>query len=112
MVYCNLIRKVYKKVPIIIGGIEASLRRLAHYDYWSDSLKHSILIDSQADIVVYGMGELSIVEVADALNSGIDIGDITFVNGTAYRAKNLESVYDAKMLPSYDEMKADKLKYA
>ena len=64
VVYCNLIRKVYKQVPIIIGGIEASLRRLAHYDYWSDSVKHSILVDSQADIAVYGMGERAIVAVA------------------------------------------------
>ena len=112
IVYCNLIRKVYKQVPIIVGGIEASLRRLAHYDYWSNSLKHSILVDSQANIVIYGMGELSVVEIADALDSGIAVEDITFINGTAFRAKNLDAVYDAKMLPSYDEMKADKLKYA
>lgn len=112
IVYCNLIRKVYKSVPIIIGGIEASLRRLAHYDYWSDKLKHSILVDSQADICIYGMGELSVVEIADALDSGIDISDITFVNGTVYRAKNLDSVYDAKMLPDYETMQNDKLEYA
>ena len=112
VVYCNLIRKVYKQVPIIIGGIEASLRRLAHYDYWSDSLKHSILVDSQANILSYGMGELSIVAIAEALDSGIAIEDITFVEGTAYRAKNLDSVYDAEILPSFDEMKADKRKYA
>ena len=111
-VYCNLIRRTYKDVPIIIGGIEASLRRLAHYDYWSDKLKHSILIDSQADIITYGMGEKSIVEVADALNSGLDIKDITFINGTVYKAKSLENVYDYTLLPSFDEMKDDKLKYA
>ena len=112
IVYCNLIRKVYKKVPIIIGGIEASLRRLAHYDYWSDKLKHSILVDSQADICIYGMGELSVVEIADALESGIDVSDITFVNGTVYRAKNLDSVYDAKTLPDFETMQNDKLEYA
>ncbi len=112
VVYCNLIRKVYKRVPIIIGGIEASLRRLAHYDYWSDSLKHSILVDSQADLLIYGMGELPIVEIAEALDSGIAINDITFIEGTVYRTKTLDSVYDAQMLPSYDEMKKDKLKYA
>ena len=111
-VYCNLIRSVYKKAPVIIGGIEASLRRLAHYDYWSDRLKHSILIDSQADLISYGMGEKSIVEIADALNSGIDIRDITFVEGTVYKTDNLESVYDAQVLPSYDSMKKDKLEYA
>ena len=112
IVYSNLIRKVYKQIPIIIGGIETSLRRLAHYDYWSDSLKHSILVDSQANIAVYGMGELPIVEIAEALDSGIDVQDITFINGTVYKAKSLESVYDAVALPSYDEMKADKRKYA
>ena len=99
-------------MPIIIGGIEASLRRLAHYDYWSNSLKHSILIDSQANILIYGMGELSVVDVADALESGIDVEDITFVPGTAYRAKNLDSVYDYDELPSYEELCADKLAYA
>lgn len=77
VVYCNLIRSVYKDAAIIIGGIEASLRRLAHYDYWSNKLKRSILLDSQADLISYGMGEHSIVEIADALNSGIDIKDIT-----------------------------------
>lgn len=112
VVYCNLIRRTYKDAPIIIGGIEASLRRLAHYDYWSDSLKHSILIDSQANLVSYGMGEHSIVEIADALDSGIDINDITFIDGTVYRAKDLDSVYDAITLPSYDDLKKDKLNYA
>ena len=83
-VYGNLIRRIFKNTPIIIGGIEASLRRMAHYDYWSDSFKRSILLDSQADLLLYGMGERSIVEVADALNSGIAIGDITFIKGTVY----------------------------
>lgn len=111
-VYCNLIRKVYKQVPIIIGGIEASLRRLAHYDYWSDSLKHSILVDSQANLISYGMGELAIVEIAEALDSGIAVEDITYIPGTVYRTKSLENVYDGEMLPSYEEMKADKREYA
>ncbi|MFV0240362.1 MAG: YgiQ family radical SAM protein [Lacrimispora sphenoides] len=111
-VYCNLIRSVYKKAPVIIGGIEASLRRLAHYDYWSDRLKHSILIDSQADLISYGMGETSIVEIADALNSGIDIKDITFIDGTVYKTDSLESVYDAQILPSFDKLKAEKQEYA
>ena len=85
VVYCNLIRSVYKNAPIIIGGIEASLRRLAHYDYWSGKVKHSILVDSQADLISYGMGERSIVEIADALASGIDIKDIIFIDGTVYK---------------------------
>lgn len=112
VVYCNLIRQRYKDCPIIIGGIEASLRRLAHYDYWSDSLKRSILLDSQADIISYGMGEHSIVEIADALESGLDVHDITFIDGTVYKTKQIENVYDYIMLPSYDDLKADKLNYA
>ena len=112
VVYCNLIRRKYKDAAIIIGGIEASLRRLAHYDYWSDSLKRSILLDSGADLISYGMGEHSIVEIAEALDSGIDVKDISFINGTVYRAKDLESVYDYELLPSYGELKEDRLKYA
>ena len=112
IVYGNLIRQVYKKTPIIIGGIEASLRRLAHYDYWSNHMKRSILLDSGADLISYGMGERSIVEIADALKSGIAVGDITFIDGTVYKAKDLSSVYDAVTLPSYEELKKDKLNYA
>lgn len=111
--YGNLIRKTYKNKPIIIGGIEASLRRMAHYDYWSDSLKRSILLDSQADLLAYGMGEHSIVEIADSLNSGISIDEITFIKGTVYKTKSLENLYDDYIiLPCYDELKQDKLNYA
>ncbi len=110
--YSNLIRSVYKDSPIILGGIEASLRRLAHYDYWSDRLKRSILLDSQADLISYGMGERSIVEIADALDSGIDVKDITFVQGTVYKTKSLESVYDYELLPDYRELLKDKKEYA
>ena len=112
VVYGNLIRRVYKDTPIIIGGIEASLRRMAHYDYWSDSFKRSILLDSQADLISYGMGEKSIVEIADALASGIAVKDITFIQGTVYKTKDIEGVYDSIKLPSYDEMKAKPEKYA
>ncbi len=111
-VYGNLIRKNYKDIPIIIGGIEASLRRMAHYDYWTDSFKRSVLLDSQADLISYGMGEKSIVEIADALNSGIDIKDITFIPGTVYKTKDISGIYEGISLPSYEEMKADKAKYA
>ena len=110
--YCNLIRRNYKKTPIIIGGIEASLRRLAHYDYWSDSLKRSILLDSGADLLLYGMGERSIVEVADALNSGLLVRDITFIDGTVYKTRKKEDIYDAIFLPDYSELKAVKKNYA
>lgn len=112
IVYCNLIRRVYKKIPIIIGGIEASLRRLAHYDYWSNSLKRSILMDSQANLLIYGMGEHAVVEIADALDSGIAVDDITFIRGTAYHGKDLNGIYDYIELPSYEELTKDKLKYA
>ena len=113
VVYSNLIRRTYKKTPIIIGGIEASLRRLAHYDYWSDKVKRSILLDSGADLVSYGMGERSILEIADALDSGLDVKDITFVPGTVYRTREGElSAYDPILLPSYEEITTDKRKYA
>ncbi len=96
VVYSNLIRQVYKKTPIILGGIEASLRRLAHYDYWSNKVKRSILLDSGADLISYGMGEHSIIEIAEALDSGIAVSDITFIAGTVYKTKSLDSVYDAR----------------
>ncbi len=111
-VYCNLIRQTYKDIPIIAGGIEASLRRLGHYDYWSNKVKHSALIDSGADLLLYGMGEHSIVEVADGLNSGIDIKDLTYVKGSVYKAKNLDTAYDYIELPSFNEIKSDKKTFA
>ena len=112
VVYCNLIRQTYKHKPIIIGGIEASLRRLAHYDYWSNKLKRSILLDSGADIISYGMGEHSIIEIADALDSGLDIKDITFIDGTVYKTRKREDIYDAIELPHYEALLADKKEYA
>ncbi len=111
-VYGNLIRKTNKDVPIVIGGIEASLRRLAHYDYWSNSIKRSVLLDSSADLLMYGMGERSIVELADSLNSGLDIKDITFIEGSVFKTNNLDSVYDYELLPSFEDVKKDKLTYA
>lgn len=112
VVYCNLIRQTYKHTPIIIGGIEASLRRLAHYDYWSDKVKRSVLLDSAADILSYGMGEHSIIEIADALNSGLDVADITFIPGTVYKTKSIENLYDYIELPSYEEICESKKTYA
>ena len=112
VVYCNLIRQTYKKTPILIGGIEASLRRLAHYDYWSNKVKRSILMDSGADILMYGMGEHSIIELADALASGIAVEDITFVDGTVYKTRKKEDIYDAVYLPAFEEVKEDKTTYA
>lgn len=112
IVYCNLIRQTYKHTPILIGGIEASLRRLGHYDYWSNKVKRSILLDSGADIVMYGMGERSVVQLAEALDSGLDVKDITFVDGTVYKTRNREDIYDAIELPHFEEIKADKRAYA
>ncbi|MBC7960952.1 MAG: YgiQ family radical SAM protein, partial [Vallitaleaceae bacterium] len=111
-VYCNLIRQVYKDTPIVIGGIEASLRRMAHYDYWSDSVKPSILLDSGADLLIYGMGEKSIVEIADALAAGIAAKDITFIAGTVYKTNTLENLYKPIELPPYEVIKAQKIKFA
>ena len=112
IVYCNRIREAYKRVPIIIGGIEASLRRFAHYDYWDNAVRHSILADSGADILVYGMGERAIVEIADALAAGMSVDEITYVAGTCYMSSTLERVYDYKLIGSYNDVKNDKKAYA
>ena len=112
IVYGNLIRRTFKDTPIILGGIEASLRRLAHYDYWQDKLKRSVLLDSGADLIIYGMGERPIVELAEALDSGLPIDQITYIDGTVYRTRSLDDVYDAIALPSWDELEADRLAYA
>ena len=112
VVYGNLIRQTYRDVPVILGGIEASLRRLAHYDYWSDRLKRSVLLDSGADIISYGMGERSIVEIAEALDSGISVKDLTYLDGTVVKIKNREDIFDTEFLPSFEELKQSKKAYA
>ncbi|RDY25672.1 YgiQ family radical SAM protein [Romboutsia weinsteinii] len=113
IVYCNRIREAYKDIPIAIGGIEASLRRFAHYDYWSDKMRKSILIDSGADLLIYGMSEKQIIEVADALNNGFDPKYIRHINGTCYMADSLDEIYeDYVLLPSYKEICEDKAKHA
>jgi len=111
-VYSNKIREAYKHIPIIIGGIEASLRRLSHYDYWTDSVKRSILLDSGADLLVYGMGEKAIIQIAEALDSGLPIEEVTFINGTVYKTKDQERPYEPVILPSYTEASTSKQKYA
>lgn len=110
-VYSNRLREAYKHVPIIIGGIEASLRRLSHYDYWSDNVKRSVLLDSGADILVYGMGEKSIIQVAEALESGIPVSEITFINGTVYKTKDKERPFEPIILPTYEQVVSSKKKY-
>lgn len=111
IVYANRAREAYKGVPIIIGGIEASLRRLGHYDYWSDTVRRSILLDSKADLLIYGMGEKAVVEIADALDSGIEIKDITWIKGTCYKGIN-KPEEDWIILPQFEQIKSDKKSYA
>ena len=112
VVYSNLIRQSYRDTPIILGGIEASLRRLAHYDYWKDRIRRSVLIDSGADLISYGMGERSVLEIAEALDSGIPVKDITFVPGTVYRSRDLSSAFDPLVLPSFEELQKTREAYA
>lgn len=112
IVYCNLIRQVYKDVPVIAGGIEASLRRLAHYDYWSDSLRRSVLLESGADLISYGMGERSILAIAEALDAGIAVRDLTYIPGTVCKVRSPEQIKDCILLPDYRDMQKDRRKYA
>ncbi len=112
VVYCNLIRRSFRDVPILIGGIEASLRRLGHYDYWSESMKRSILLDAQADLLMYGMGEKSIVEIADALNAGMDVKDITYIDGTVFKTAQLDESLPTIVLPAFEKVKENKRTYA
>lgn len=111
IVYCNRIREAFGGIPLLIGGVEASLRRFAHYDYWDDKVRRSILVDSGADILMYGMGEHQIVEVADCLDSGMDVRDITYIKGTCYMS-DTPNVFDGKEIPSFEECAADKTAYA
>lgn len=112
IVYANRCREAYRHVPVVIGGIEASLRRFAHYDYWDDRVRRSMLVDSCADLLIYGMGERQIVDIADALSSGLPVNQITYVPGTCFFTSSLETVYDYKLIESFEEVSADKLKYA
>jgi len=111
IVYSNRAREAYKDVPIILGGLEASLRRMAHYDYWEDGLRRSILLDSKADLLIYGMGERAIVEVAEALDAGIAGKDISWIRGTCYVAKTVPEGVDALLLPNYETLLQSKDEY-
>ncbi len=110
--YVKAIKKTYPDVDVLIGGIEASLRRLAHYDYWDDGMRPSILLETGADLLMYGMGDNSIIEIADALNSGLKAKDLIFLDGVVYKTKDISYLSDHIMLPSYRELKMDKLNYA
>ena len=115
-VYANRAREAYKGVPVIIGGLEASLRRMGHYDYWSDKVRRSVLLDSKADLLIYGMGEKTVVEIAEALDSGLDVSQITWIRGTCYRTngEGLENLImeDCIRLPSFEEINESKKAYA
>ena len=113
IVYCNRIREAYGDVPIIIGGLEASLRRFAHYDYWDDRVRRSVLVDSRADILTYGMGENILRRIAQLLDKGVPIKKIRDVRGTVYLAKRGEKIfYDSVEVGDYDDLKTDKTLYA
>ncbi|MFZ5353002.1 MAG: YgiQ family radical SAM protein [Bacillota bacterium] len=112
IVYCNKLREAYKDTPIIIGGIEASLRRFAHYDYWDNRIRRSVLLDSKADLLVYGMGEKQIVQIAEALDSGMDIKYITYINGTVYATSELDNIPESMVVPGYEDIVGSKRKYA
>lgn len=111
IIYCNKAREAYKNVPIIIGGIEASLRRFAHYDYWSDKVRRSILIDSKADLLIYGMGEKTVVEIAELLNYGKPVKNITSVRGTVYATSSIDKLDKYLTCPSFEEVIESKKAY-
>ena len=111
-VYSQILKRLYPHVPVVIGGIEASLRRLTHYDYWSDSLHPSILADSGADLLIYGMGERAVVQIADALNDGMDVQDITYIDGTVYKTRAVDDSVPSIVLPSYPEIQKNARAYA
>ncbi len=111
-VYANLVRQAYKKMPVIIGGLEASLRRMAHYDYWKDSLRRSVLLDSKADLLVYGMGEAAIRKIAAALDTGTAVSEIRDVPGTVYICPAAEIPEEALVLPNHEKLKTERTSFA
>ncbi len=111
IVYTQILKRLYPDVDVMIGGVEASLRRLAHYDYWDDKVRRSILVDSQADLLMYGMGENTIVEIADALASGLRAKDLCYIRGTVYKTKDISYMSEYIMLPSYQEVVNDTKAY-
>ena len=112
IVYCNRIREAYGKIPIIIGGLEASLRRFAHYDYWDNKIRRSILFDSQADLISYGMGENQTIEICRRLSDGEDISTITDVRGTCYACDVTETPFGGTECPSFENVVKNKKEYA
>lgn len=111
LVYSNRMKEAYRDVPLIIGGIEASLRRFGHYDYWSDTVRRSILVDSKADVLIYGMGELQIIELAEALDQNRFEESLPNIRGICYMSKEIPSI-ECVECPSFEEIKADKMAFA
>ena len=112
IVYANRCKEAYKGVPVVLGGLEASLRRFAHYDYWEDAVRHSILLDSGADLLLYGMAERAMLDTAEALAAGLSVKDITYIAGTAFYTSSLDTIYDYDIIESYTEVAANKQAYA
>ena len=112
IVYSQKAKEAYKKVPVILGGLEAGLRRMAHYDYWDNKVRRSILLDAKADLLVYGMGERQVIEIAEALKSGLLIKDLTYIKGTVYQSSQIDDIYEGEILPSYDHILASKESFA
>jgi len=113
IVYCNCVRRIWKDIPIVLGGLEASLRRFAHYDYWDDKVRRPILVDSQADLLVYGMGETASIAIAERLAQGWSVSDIKDVKGTAFMAKNGEEcLFPSVEVESFETVCSDKKAYA
>ncbi len=112
IVYCNRLKELWPEVPVIIGGIEASLRRLAHYDYWSDAMRRSVLVDSMADLLIYGMGEHAVLEIAAELHRGIDVQNLQDIRGTCFRVPNFDYIWEYERLPSYEEVRTDRKAFA
>ncbi|ERK29613.1 YgiQ family radical SAM protein [Clostridium intestinale] len=111
IVYCNRIREAFKDIPIVIGGIEASLRRFAHYDYWDNKVRRSILLDSKANLLIYGMGEKTIIQIADLLSYGMDISKINDVKGTCYLTKDISNLRNYVETPSFEDCASNKSAY-
>ena len=111
LVYSNRMKEAFRDVPLIIGGIEASLRRFGHYDYWSDTVRRSILVDSKADVLIYGMGELQIIELAEALDQNRFEESLPNIRGICYMSKDIPSI-DCVECPSFEEIKVDKMAFA
>jgi uncharacterized radical SAM protein YgiQ len=107
IVYANRAREAFKDAPIVLGGLEAGMRRLAHYDYWDNAVRRSILLDARGDILVYGMGEIPVVEIAEKLNSGTPAGGLNHIRGTVVVRGSTDFLQDSVQIPSYEEVKND-----